>query len=264
MLRSNLPQWVKDNILQKCTYCDFPILDNSDTGVMTARKCSNPKCPGHMSFKADYLAKFFHIKGFGDKTALNVIKVKKFESHFDFIPYWFEDKKPWVSLAEMADLACIEGYGLTQAQNELNSYRSFTDYFNTCTMQNPLLAANREMLLRAEKYFDFKPPMSDNKLYVMATGSFHGFENRGDFFNRLNLLYGSAINIIQTGKRKTGVAYLIKEVDAVDHSKSQIAKECGIPIVTPNEFCAILHYNFPYILEDALKLKENSEISSEN
>ena len=46
------------------------------------------------------------------------------------------------------------------------------------------------------------------------------------------------------------MSYLLKEVDAVDHSKSAIAIECGIPIITPSEFVSILQSRFAYIPEE--------------
>ena len=49
-----------------------------------------------------------------------------------------------------------------------------------------------------------------------------------EFFRLINDAYGQSINVIQTGKRKTGVSYLIKEADAIDHSKSRIARENNI------------------------------------
>lgn len=245
--RTDVPQWVLDNWMNYCPHCGAYIVDNSDTGVTTARWCVNPSCPGHMAHKAKFLADFFNIVGFGPQTALNTIKPNNYKSHFDFMKKWFGDTKPLVTLADVATLACIEGYGATQAKKDLLAYRNFEHYFSTCYMPNATLLAHREELLYAETFFTLKPPLSANKMLVMATGSFHGYDNRDEFFRLLNDAYGSVINVIQTGKRKTGVSYLIKEVDAVDHSKSRIAKECGIPIVTPAQFLDIISSMCPYI-----------------
>lgn len=250
MYREDLPDWVKSNMLQTCTYCGSFIVDNSDTGVTTSRWCANPKCPGHMQHKAKELANFFGIKGFGPRTALGTIRTMKFTSHFDFVPYWFKEKKPYVTLAEVAVLACIEGYGAPSANKELGHYFNFTDYFNRARPINPLLLAHKDELLYAENLFELKPPVSQLKLYVMGTGSFHGYSSRDEFFRLINDAYGSYINVIQTGKRKTGISYLIKERDAVDHSKSRIAAECGIPVVTPTEFISIIASKCSYINEE--------------
>lgn len=248
-----LPQWVHDNIMCYCTYCGAHIADNSDTGKLTARWCVNPYCPGHMMHKAYAIVNYYGAKGIGPETCLKYIKRGKYKTPFQIIPDVFgADVKPTASLAEIASLAGIDGYGMTQAQKELNSYATFELYFRICATPNPLLVENKELLMDAEKYFTLKPPRSVRKLYVMGTGSFEGYANREQFFASLNAVFGEYVDIIQTGKRKTGVTFLIKEKNAVDHSKSQIARQCGIPIITPNEFIAFLLNEFPYV-SDRLK-----------
>ena len=249
MYREDLPDWALNNMKTICDYCGSYVVDNGDSGTTTARWCSNPACPGHMCHKAKELANFFNIKGFGPATALQVIRAEKYTSHFDFIPRWFKDKKPLVTLPEIAVMACIEGYGAPTANKELSHYGSFTEYFAKVVLPNPLLNHNKEMLLKAEKLFAIKPPVSQKKMFVMGTGSFNGYSSRDDYFRLINDAFGAYINVIQTGKRKTGISYLIKETNAVDHSKSKIAKEYGIPIVTPTEFLSIIASMCPYIDE---------------
>jgi hypothetical protein len=250
MYRTDLPEWVMNNMKMLCPYCGAFLVDNSDTGVTTARWCCNPKCPGHMMHKAKVLGDYFGVKGFGPRTALGIIKAKRFQSHFDFIPHWFGDKKPLASLPDIATLCCIEDYGQTTANKELGHYSSFEEYFSTCLYPNQLLVEHKDELLYGEKLFTIKPPVSARKMYVMGTGSFHGYNSRDDFFRLINDAYGMYINVIQTGKRKTGISYLIKEYDAVDHSKSRIAREYGIPVVTPAEFLSIIEGKCAYLPED--------------
>lgn len=245
--RKDIPDWVKENWYKLCPECGCYIADNSDTGATTARWCLNPACPGHMSYKAKVLADFFGIKGFGVQTAKSYIRPNNYKSHFDFMHLWFKDVKPMVTLADVAVLACIEGYSATSANKELNSYTNFEQYFATCSEINPLLFQHKDELIYAEKFFTLKPPVSAKKMFVMGTGSFHGYSSREEFFRLINDAYGQSINVIQTGKRKTGVSYLIKEADAIDHSKSRIARENNIPIVTPSEFVSIIESMCPYI-----------------
>ena len=240
MYRSDLPEWVKDNMKMTCQYCGSYIADNSDTGVTTSRWCVNPHCPGHMAHKMKFVADFFGVKNFGPATALSYCNSHKCKNHLEILKEWFKEEKPLVSLADVATLACIEGYGETQAKKELNSFGSFSHYFANVYSPNNILLPYRDYLIECESYFNLKPPLSARKIYVMATGSFNGYNNRDEYFKQLNDAFGNVIQIIQTGKRKTGVSYLIKEKNAVDHSKSQIAKECGIPIVTPAEFFRML------------------------
>lgn len=249
MYREDLPDWVKENMKMTCSYCGAYILDNSDTGVTTARMCARKTCPGHMQHKMSFVADFFHVKNFGPATALSYITSRKCTNHLEVLKEWFKEEKPLVSLADVAVLACIDGYGQTQANKELNSYGSFAAYFSDMYRVNPILRNNMEYLFECEQYFNVKPALSAKQMLVMATGSFNNYANRDDFFKDINDAFGSYIHVIQTGKRKTGVSYLIKELNAVDHSKSQIAKECGIPIVTPAEFFSIMEKLCPYVCE---------------
>ena len=244
------PKWAFDNMMLHCKYCGSYILDNSDTGKVTARWCANPKCPGHMMHRCKVLVDFFGVKGIGPETCLNLITGNNWTSHFDIIPFILKDKKPRLSLSEIATLACIEGYGATQAQKELDCFASFEDYFNSKGTKNELLLNNKDMLIDCQKYFEIKPPRSSTKLLVMGTGSFNGYSSREQYFNMLNDIFGQYVNIIQSGKRKTGICFLIKEPNAVDHSKSQIARENNIPIVTPDEFIALLLDRYPYAFEE--------------
>lgn len=250
---AELPSWVWANIMKKCIHCNWPILEND---TMTARWCSNPRCPEHMAHKIVEICKFLSVKGIGPKNARKWIDNKNLQSHFEIIPYLTE-VKPLASLAEIAELACIEGYGKIQGENELSHLFSFEEYFSGTNI-NPLLAPYKDMLCESQKYFTVKKPLSKRKIYVMGTGSFHGFRSRDEYFNMLNDRLGQFIHVIQTGKRKTGVSYLIKEKDAIDHSKSTTALENGIPIVTSAEFIAILLNMLNISLEEFLgKQKED-------
>lgn len=234
--RTDLPTWVRNNIMMDCKYCGSPILDNSDTGVTTARKCSNPLCPGHMQYKVKFLADYFGIKGVGPATALDWILAVKPTTHLQILQKWFPNTKPKVALGDVAVLMCLEGYGATKANNQLNSYGSFTDFFERCPNPDIVLRDHKQELIDAEKYFDIRQPLSESKLFVMVTGTFTGYLNRDEFIAHLNEKYGQYVQIVNVGRRKTGVHFLIKEEGAVDHSKSQIAREYGIPIVTPQTF----------------------------
>ena len=239
----DIPKWAKEAMMMTCRYCGCYIIDNgneSPNHTITVRRCANPKCPGHMSHKVVYLAKHYGIEGIGPATALNMVKDYRMESHLDAIPIWFKKDKPTEMLGSIADLACIEGYGETKAMRDLNCYRSFEDYFKRGKGIEPLVWNNRDLLFKAETYFHVAEPLSTTKMYVMMTGSFNGYENRSDFLKEVNDAFGNMIQVIDVKKRKTGVHYLIREKNAVDRSKTTIAKEYHIPIVTPAEFVDIL------------------------
>ena len=67
----------------------------------------------------------------------------------------------------------------------------------------------------------------------MLSGSFDGYRSRSDFVAEMNRKYGDVIQMVDVGKRKTEVAFLVKEIYATDHEKSAIANAMGIPIITP-------------------------------
>ena len=248
ILRKDVPDWVMKNWLLRCPYCGDTIFDNGDTGATTARWCPNRRCPGHMSYKMVELAKFFGIKGIGPKTALSIIQSNKLQSHLQIIPIWFKEEKPIVRLPDVVSLACIRGLGSTTAESELGGYASIEEYLDRCPEPNKVIIDNWKELSEAQQYFIVKPPLSKNKIRVMATDSFYGYVSREEYFEKLNDLFGGAVHIIQTGKRKTGVSYLVCEEGASDSAKMGIARDMGIPIVTPAQFVYILYVSYPGVV----------------
>lgn len=244
--REDLPQWVRDNIMGTCQYCGSFVLDND---ILTARWCANPQCPGHMAYKIVEMAKFFEIKGIGPANARKMVRDLQFKSQFEVVPIWFDKQKPFASLVDIALMACIDGYGQAAANNELSQYGTFEQYFATA-QPNPLLLPYKNLLIDAQKYFTLKKPLAAQKIYVMGTGSFHGFTSRDEYFRLINNKFGDYIHVIQTGRRKTGISYLIKERDTADHSKSAIAQQYNIPVVTPGEFISILRSMFNISLDE--------------
>lgn len=245
--QNDLPPWVWENIEKTCRKCGTPIAQNK---LLTARWCPNPACPGHLRYRISSMADFFGIKGIGPKTAEEMIRIHKMKTPFDVIPIWFKDTKPLVSLADISQLACIEGYGATAAESELRHYATFEEYFRLCTTVNPLLKEKKDMLIDAQKYFRLKPALSRHSINVMGTGSFDGYRSREEYFNFVNMIFGEYVHVIQTGERKTGVAFLLKEPHSQDHSKSRTAIRNSIPIITPMQFIAILCECYHISIED--------------
>lgn len=238
---TKLPEWVSDVIMTECKYCGSPIASNHDIGPLTERWCTNPLCPGHMSYKMNYVAKYYDIKGFGPKVALNWIEENHPTNHLEILKCWFEDRKPKESLSRITDLCCIKEFGLTTGQSFLDSYGSFEDFFNAeKSKEYPILLKNKKILIESQEFFEVKKAMLGFTVPVMATGSIHGFANRDAFFDSINEVYGDICHIVQVGARKSNVLCLIKEEDAVDHRKSRIAQEAGIPIVTSTEFASLI------------------------
>lgn len=238
--RQDLPDWVRENIMTRCMYCGSYICDNSDTGVTTSRWCPNPACIGHLAVKIVDICNYYHIKGVGEKTARDLCKMHGWTNPCECIPYFFPHNPPEASLAEIVTFFNIDGYGETSAVKDLSSFYRFEDYFIPGNYINPLLMPWKDKLIEAQDYFILKRPMSQRKINVMATGAFHGFSSRDEFFRKINTAFGDQVHVINVGKRKNNVDFLIKEVDAPDRTKATIAAQAKIPVVTPAQFFAII------------------------
>ena len=75
-------------------------------GSITARKCSNPKCPYMMAEKVVGVAELLGIKGIGSKTAFNIVSSNGLQSHFEAIPF-ITREKPVVTLYTFLRMAFI-------------------------------------------------------------------------------------------------------------------------------------------------------------
>ena len=233
-----IPDWLSSRISTHCK-CGALIYNNE---ALTVRKCWNGQCPYHMAEKISDLAKYFHVKGVGPATALEYITTYNLKSHLAVIPYWFKDKKPRVSLYEVAKLAMIMGHDKDMYEF-CNGHRSFEEVYSTEKNLPIWFIMYKDTLMEAETYFDIKPPLSKVCLNVMMTGEVKGYPSRAMFISHLNDNYGQYVQVVDVGFRKTNVHALIKEETAAYHRKTQVAEERGIKIVTPASFEAgILAY----------------------
>lgn len=81
----------------------------------------------------------------------------------------------------------------------------------------------------------------------MLTGSFDGYRARADYIATMNAKYGEYIELVDIGKRKLDVDFLIKEPWTSDHEKSAIAEAYGIPVVSPAQMEELLKVYASYI-----------------
>lgn len=237
---TSMPKWLFDNINKYCPHCGAHLCDDGptdDNGIMllTQRYCINPRCPGHMAHKMNILAKRFNVKNFGPETALSLCKMNNYQNHLEILKKWFPNEKPKVHLWEVGEMAMIYGYAGGWKEIVLGR-KSFQDYFDNTPMIPSAIHVNKEYLMYCEKFFDVKPPLSKNVINIMMTGSIQGFTNRAMFVEAVNTTFGKYVQVVDVGKRVRGVSYLVKETGTVDHSKSDLARANGIPIVTPTEF----------------------------
>lgn len=223
-----IPEWLEPYINDTCPYCGSTIVNSY---WLTDRYCSNPKCPEHMAHKIDVLAKRFGIKGFGVASARTMIRQHDMKSHLEAIPIWFKEK-PELSLYEIGEICLIKGH-----QKKWRAYCEGFDTMMQVIVSNRLPKDVKEQvptLLMADCLCKTKPRMLGRKVNVMLSGSFEGYRSRKDFITKMNDLYGDTVQLVDVGKRKTGVDYLIKETYTTDHEKSAIARDACIPIVAPS------------------------------
>ena len=223
-----VPEWLKSYINETCPYCGALI---ANSPALTDRYCSNPKCPEHMAHKINVLAKRFNIKGFGIASARTMIRRYKLKTHLEAIPIWFETK-PELSLHEIGEICLIKGH-----QKRWREYCEGYDNMLQVAMSKRLPEDIKEQtatLLIAGNLCKVKPRLLGSRINVMLSGSFEGYRSRKDFITKMNELYGDVVQLVDVGKRKTNVDFLVKENYTSDHEKSAIAAAAGIPILSPS------------------------------
>ena len=249
----NLPQWIKENISSVCPYCEGYFLDNDE---FTLRKCSNAYCPGHLAHKMDKLLKSLGVKDFGPATALDYITQFHLTSHLQILKFFFPNK-PSIPLYKVGEYAMI--HGIDKAWQTLVSGFSNMAEFTKSSRCPANLRANAEYLNYVESFFNVEEPLEGQIINVMLSGSIDGYNNRRAFIGDLNQKYGHHVQLIDVGKRKTNVDYLIKEPWTVDHEKSNLAAQSGIPILSSKELVEKIIAYVAYINEKEEKEEKEEE-----
>lgn len=243
-LNEDIPAWLKPHMKQYCDCGAGMICDDGPVGYdgimkLTQRWCSNPRCPYHMAEKVDMLAKYFKIDGVGAKTALQDILMYKFKSHLDALKFWFAEP-PEVYLYQAAELSYIYGVD-SKWKDWLGEYSSLDDYLRSVQYVPEVITENEEYLRECFTYFRIrKDTLSGVVLKIMITGSMHGYSSRGEFLAAINNHYKGVFRVEDNKKTVRDTLCLVKEPESVDYSKTQIALDHNIPIVSSQEFLAIL------------------------
>lgn len=239
-----IPYWLQGQITEVCTYCGSPIVNNAN---LTDRHCSNNQCPGHMAQKMSRLATRLGVANFGPARSLEYIRYMKPFCHTQIIQEWFPNQSLELHLWEVCELAMIKGYS-----------KRWREICHGCTDMGQVVATpagnllspyDKAVLLVTAGIIKILPPMLGEKIYVMLTGSFEGFKSRNDYITGMNSIFGDYVQLIDVGKRKTGVDFLVKEPWTTDHEKSAIAAEMGIPVISPTELMQRIQVHVAYITE---------------
>lgn len=238
-----IPMWLEEHILSECPYCGAPITNNES---LTDRYCSNPQCPEHMAHKIDVLAKRFGRKGFGVATARSYIRQMRFSSHLDILRIWFPDRLE-LELHEIGEICLIKGHQ-KKWRSYCDGYNNMLELVSSRTLPADVQSQSR-LLLQAAVLCKVKPSLQGMKINIMMSGSFSGYRSRKDFVTEMNNKYGAHVQLVDVGKRKTGVDFLVKEDYTTDHEKSAIARSAGICIITPHDMEEKLKAFSTYISE---------------
>lgn len=237
-----IADWLVPHLYDLCPYCGHEIVNNEN---LTDRFCSNPSCPGHMSFKIAALAKRLGVKDIGPAAAMDMINFYQHPYHIQYIHH-MQRERPRVYLYEVGELAMIKGH-----QKRWREYcKGHKTMRQVCDDPSvPQVIRDQYDLLHAcEEECDIIPTLPGREMNVMLTGSFEGYRARKDFIAEMNALYGDIIELVDVGKRKLDVHFLIKEEWTTDHEKSAIAAEYGIPIITPAQMRELLERYKTYII----------------
>lgn len=235
----NIPDWLFPYMKKECPACGAPLVDDGPGIQLTQRWCPNAYCPRHMALKIVNIANYLGVPGYGPATAEDMVRLNNLKSHLQSVPLLMQGERPHVYVWEVGIMAQI--YGISNTWKELLlGYKSFEDYFARAQFIQPWMAQNKDYLLYAESFFDLKEPLSKKVIRIMISGSINGFSNKHDFVPWLNDRVGQHVQIMEVGKRKTGVDFLVKEPSSVDHAKTGVALEAGIPIVSSQEFLQVI------------------------
>lgn len=228
-----MPYWLAEALPTKCA-CGGLIKDNE---TFTKRWCSNPICPYHMAMRVEKMCKSLGFVGVGEKKALEIVQVVPKAFHWEYLPL-ITSEKPTILLEDLPAIAQIEGF-----DKQLIPYLKGKDDIEEAIQSFPpnLRPTIGPLRMCASAFNIKKLPKSSNKvLRIMITGEVHGFSSRQAFIHYLNNEFGSLVQVIDVGVRKTGVKYLIRETDAPIHNKTKIAVERNIPMITPAALIAAL------------------------
>lgn len=239
---TNIPEWLRNNIRTECS-CGAPIENYyNDDGHCTSRRCSSSICPNKLAARSAAMLTLLGVEGIKDGKSRQIIVANGLKSHFEVIPYVFTNGKPKISLAMYMKVCFIPGYSDTWSK-VCQDYSSPEEFVKNYDGQySNVVAEYKDIILDNAKYFQFK----EKTVYeydavitgtVMLTGSIDGFANRNTLIIGLNKLCKGYVRLsISESVRKTGIMALIRQDGPSVTPKLTIARETGVPVMTPEEF----------------------------
>lgn len=237
-----MPAWLKEALPEECDCGGDMENFYNPNGSMTARRCSNVKCPHLLAKRVVGLCKTLDIKGVGEATALKTIRDYGCASHFEAFTKLFPNTKIKMRLPEYLKVCFIKGVS-TMWEGEAEGYEDLNEFLVGYDGKfRKYLDDGMEDIKAGARYVEFiktwKPEFDAVVTgTVMISGVIRGFENRNDFIKALNNAMHGFVRIgVAPRVRKTGIMALIQEADTPNRGKAKCALENDIPIMTPYEF----------------------------
>jgi hypothetical protein len=203
-------------------------------------------CYGTLGQKIRTMCKLLDVKGIGPKRGEELAAYCK-TSHFEACPKIFgAEARPEITLGMLFRLCFVEGID-TEWEQVCAPYGSVDmlrgDYKGR---HKGKISEAYELARQGEEYFtilqptffEYEPLIIGR---VMLTGPIPGLSHHDVFIHGMRQVSQGLISFdISKNARKTGVDYLITCDKASRSRKANVAHEEGIPIVTPDEFTAMM------------------------
>lgn len=253
-----VPERFAKYMLSKCE-CGETIIRKDN---LRETKCSGAWCYKHMAARGDKMLKYLKIKNIAAARCEEIIRGKGLLSHFDILKWVLKDIKPEMYLWEVAKMASIENYA-DNCEQLFAGYQSFEVYFSKERVIPKEVLSSKFDLLTGEKYFKIKKPLAKTCLYVALHGTFKHCADRSDFVRYMNANYGQFIKTVEKGDRVSN-DYLIVEDQSGSNRKLVTARKHKIPMVTPEEYEAIvLDYIERKLMSGELEIPEEFKTKRE-
>lgn len=244
---TNLPSWLKDNLSSKCD-CGAEVENfYNDAGRITKSRCSDPCCKYMVAQRVVGMCKLLNVKGIGPETALSIVNSHSIRNHYLALPYIFTKGKPEVDLYTFLRMSFTPGMDESWASVS-GKYTNLDELYSKYNGKyKDVLLENEQKLREGVKYVQLKEPIKMKyepliRGTVMISGTLKNFpDNRNKFIAALNYASQGLIELgVSEHKKKNGIMALIQEADTPRRGKAECAIDAGIPIMTPDEFQAMI------------------------
>lgn len=237
-----IPDWLKAELEEDCPFCGakYEIGYSPNGQRVTSHYCPNRECPATVATKMALMWDILGVDGIKYGKSMALVKSKGIKKHLDAIPYVIKEK-PEIPVSTFMRINFIEG--IDEAWNSIcNDKTSLGEILSTREARKFIKHQELEDLKEGVKYFNLVFPAKMKydpilSISVMMTGDIMGLPNREYLIHALNQKYKGLLRLgYSKSTRRTGMFALVKEEESAVTGKVRTAKECGIPIMTPNEF----------------------------